>query len=241
MFSKPLTLLLCVPRTFSRQAAAVSVGPVRGKKTCALIIGAPGSGKGTISNWIVRDFGLTHVSSGDLLRANLRDGTPLGKEAKSFMDKGDLVPDSVMVGLVASELKKLDEQPWLLDGFPRTQPQAEALQAETPVNVVVNLDVPFETIIDRIKDRWIHPGSGRVYNLIFNPPKVAGKDDETGEDLIQRDDDKPESVRNRLEVFKASTAPVLDFYRSMGILQDFKGTESKKIWPHVEAYLKSIM
>jgi len=211
-----------------------------GRKTCALIIGAPGSGKGTISNWIVRDFGLTHVSSGDLLRANLRDGTPLGLEAKQHMDKGDLVPDNVMVGLVAGELKKLEKEPWLLDGFPRTQPQAEALQKETPVNVVVNLDVPFETIIDRIKDRWIHPGSGRVYNLIFNPPKVAGLDDETGEPLVQRDDDKPESVRNRLEVFKASTAPVLDFYRAQGILADFQGTESKKIWPHVEKYLKSL-
>jgi len=211
-----------------------------GQKTCALIIGAPGSGKGTISNWIVRDFGLTHVSSGDLLRAHLRDGTALGLEAKSHMEKGDLVPDSVMVGLVAGELKKLGKEPWLLDGFPRTQAQAEALQAETPVNIVVNLDVPFETIIDRIKDRWIHPASGRVYNLVFNPPKVPGMDDETGEPLVQRDDDKPESVRNRLEVFKASTAPVLDYYKSQGILAEFKGTESKKIWPHVEKYLKEV-
>ena len=144
-----------------------------GGKTSALIIGAPGSGKGTISNWIVRDFGLVHVSSGDLLRAHLRDGTPLGLEAKSYITAGDLVPDKVMVGLVSSELKQLGSQAWLLDGFPRTQPQAEALQAETPVNVVVNLCVPFETIIDRIKDRWIHPGSGRVYNLVFNPPKVT--------------------------------------------------------------------
>merc|ERR1711909_118678 len=103
-----------------------------GGKTSALIIGAPGSGKGTISNWIVRDFGLVHVSSGDLLRAHLRDGTPLGLEAKSYIAAGDLVPDKVMVGLVSSELKKLGSQPWLLDGFPRTQPQAESLQAETP-------------------------------------------------------------------------------------------------------------
>lgn len=211
-----------------------------GQKTCALIIGAPGSGKGTVSNWIVRDFGLTHVSSGDLLRANLRDGTPLGLEAKGHMAKGDLVPDPVMVGLVAGELKKLGSEPWLLDGFPRTQAQAEALQAETPVNVVVNLDVPFETIVDRIKDRWIHPASGRVYNLVFNPPKVAGLDDETGEALIQREDDKAESVLNRLKVFEASTAPVLEYYRSQGILADFKGTESKKIWPHVEKYLKEL-
>lgn len=227
-----------------RQAVLIqevsSRGLTSGQKTCALIIGAPGSGKGTISNWIVRDFGLQHVSSGDILRANLRDGTPLGLEAKSHMEKGDLVPDSLMVGLVAGELKKLKEAPWLLDGFPRTQTQAEALQSETPVNVVINLDIPFETIIDRIKDRWIHPGSGRVYNLIFNPPKVAGLDDETGEPLIQREDDKPESVLNRLEVFKASTAPVLDYYRSQGILADFQGTESKKIWPHVEKYLTGI-
>lgn len=114
-------------------------------------LGAPGSGKGTISNWIVRDFGLKHVSSGDLLRYNINEGTPIGKEAKAFMDKGELVPDEVMVNLVSSELKKLGDQSWLLDGFPRTQPQAAALQGETPVNVVVNLDVPFETIIDRVK------------------------------------------------------------------------------------------
>merc|ERR1712241_310914 len=210
------------------------------KRICALIVGAPGSGKGTISNWIVRDFGLNHFSSGDLLRQNINEGTPLGKEAKAFMDKGELVPDEVMVNLVSSELKKLGKISWLLDGFPRTKPQAEALQAETPVNVVVNLDVPFDTIIDRIKDRWLHPGSGRIYNLVFNPPKVAGKDDETGEDLIQREDDKPESVRNRLEVFSKNTKPVLDFYREMGILKDFHGTESKKIWPHVEEHLKGI-
>merc|ERR1712072_1499926 len=145
-----------------------------------------------------------------------------------------------MVGLVSSELKKLGSLAWLLDGFPRTQAQAEALQAETPVNVVVNLCVPFETIIERVKDRWIHPGSGRVYNLIFNPPKVDGKDDETGEDLIQREDDKPESVKNRLEVFSKNTKPVLDFYREMGILKDFHGTESMKIWPHVDKHLKDI-
>merc|ERR1712121_237651 len=224
----------------SRAAGIRGLSSAGGGKTSALIIGAPGSGKGTISNWIVRDFGLTHVSSGDLLRAHLRDGTPLGLEAKSYIAAGNLVPDSVMVGLVSGELKKLGSKPWLLDGFPRSQPQAEALQAETPVNVVVNLCVPFDTIVDRIKDRWIHPASGRVYNLVFNPPKVAGKDDETGEDLVQREDDKAESVRNRLEVFKASTSPVLDFYREKGILADFKGTESKKIWPNVEKYLKGL-
>ncbi|XP_023337977.1 GTP:AMP phosphotransferase AK3, mitochondrial [Eurytemora carolleeae] len=172
----------------------------------------------------------------------MRDGTALGKEAKAFIARGDLVPDSVMVGLIASELKKLGDAPWLLDGFPRTQPQAEALQAETPVNVVVNLDVPFDTIIDRIKDRWIHPGSGRVYNLIFNPPKVAGKvsltrviKQFTGT-LSLTSRDSPSPIYNI-----ANTAPVLDYYRSKGILQDFHGTESKKIWPHVENFLKTIV
>jgi len=240
MLTKPITSSM-MSSTMSLLKVCQARSLSTGGKTSALIIGAPGSGKGTISNWIVRDFGLVHVSSGDLLRAHLRDGTPLGLEAKSYISAGNLVPDNVMVGLVSSELKQLGSKPWLLDGFPRTQPQAEALQAETPVNVVVNLCVPFETIIDRIKDRWIHPASGRVYNLIFNPPKVDGKDDETGEDLVQREDDKPESVRNRLEVFQASTEPVLEFYRKQGILQDFHGTESKKIWPNVESYLKSII
>merc|ERR1712183_515522 len=182
-----------------------------------------------------------HVSSGDILRQHIKEGTDLGREAKNFIDKGALVPDEVMVNLISSELKKLEAEPWLLDGFPRTQPQAAALQSETPVNVVINLDVPFETIIDRIKDRWVHPGSGRIYNLVFSPPKVEGKDDHTGEDLIQREDDKPESVRNRLEVFSKNTKPVLDFYREKGVLAEFRGTESKKIWPHVEAHIKGLV
>lgn len=234
---KPSPLLSFVTSQFWRQSRPYSAD----KKICALIVGAPGSGKGTISNWIVRDFGLKHVSSGDLLRVHIKDGTPLGKEAKQYIDVGTLVPDQTMVNLISSELKKLANIPWLLDGFPRTQDQARALQSETPVNVVINLDVPFETIIMRIKDRWVHPGSGRIYNTLFNPPKVEGKDDDTGEDLIQREDDKPEAVLKRLEVFSAQTKPVLEFYRQMGVCKDFHGTESKKIWPHVEKYLQGIV
>jgi nucleoside-triphosphate--adenylate kinase len=213
-----------------------------GHRLCTLIVGAPGSGKGTISKWIVRDFGLVHVSSGDLLRQHVREGTEVGKLAKQFIDKGGLVPDDVMVKLISSELKTLEKSnvSWLLDGFPRTQNQAQALQNETPVNAVIYLDVPFQTIIDRVKDRWLHPASGRIYNTEFNPPKVAFKDDQTGEDLIQREDDKPENVLKRLEVFSAETKPVLEFFRKMGILAEFKGTESKKIWPHVEAHLKTL-
>lgn len=232
--SKPSTAILLA------RALSTGGGPLSAReRMCALIVGAPGSGKGTISNWIVRDFGPTHVSSGDLLRDHLNRGTDLGKKAKSFIDRGDLVPDEVMVGLVSSELRALGgDANWLLDGFPRTLAQAEALQKETPVNVVLHLDVPFQTIIDRVKDRWIHPGSGRVYNTLFNPPKVEGKDDETGEDLIQREDDKPESVRNRLQVFSDNTRPVLDYYAKQGVLKRFQGTESKKIWPHVDKFLK---
>ena len=210
-------------------------------KANMLIIGAPGSGKGTISNWIVRDFGLIHVSSGDILRAHMREGSELGLAAKSFIDKGDLVPDEVMVELISSELKKLGNKSWLMDGYPRTVGQAEALQKEISVDVVLNLCVPFENIVDRVKDRRIHPASGRIYNLTFNPPEVEGKDDQTGDPLVQRDDDNPESVRNRLLIFQNYTEPVLAFYRKMGICQDFYGTESKDIYTHVDAYLKSIL
>ena len=129
---------------------------IGGKPMCALIVGAPGSGKGTISNWIVRDYGLKHVSSGDILRQHLQQGTPVGLKAKQFIDKGDLVPDETMVELISSELKIMAGVPWLLDGFPRTQPQAKALQSQAPVNVVINLDVPFETIIDRIKGIYFY-------------------------------------------------------------------------------------
>ena len=150
--------LLSGPGTFSKLICnGIRINLIRhastvgGKPMCALIVGAPGSGKGTISNWIVRDFGLKHVSSGDILRQHLQQGTPVGLKAKQFIDKGDLVPDETMVELISSELKNMQGVPWLLDGFPRTQPQAKALQGQAPVNVVINLDVPFETIIDRIK------------------------------------------------------------------------------------------
>merc|ERR1719414_2069960 len=129
----------------------------------------------------------------------------------------------------------------LLDGFPRTRAQAEALDGNSQVGIALNLQVPVEEIVARISDRWVHPPSGRIYAYSYNPPKVEGRDDETGEPLVQRDDDKPEAVRSRLEVFQNVTEPVLDFYRKMGICQDFHGTESKKIYPNVDTYLKSIL
>lgn len=207
----------------------------------ALILGAPGSGKGTISSRIVKKYNVAHVSSGDKLRDHIEKQTELGKEVKNFLNEGKLVPDEVMIKFMMSELKKVDNKQWLLDGFPRTIGQAEALWKVQPVNVVLNLDVPFDVIIDRIKSRWVHLPSGRVYNIGFNSPKVAGKDDETGEDLMQRPDDKPGAVKKRLEIYESMTRPVIKFYKDKGILQEFKGRTSDEIWPKVINCLDPIM
>eukprot|EP01083_Nonionella_stella_P013410 37760_1 len=160
-----------------------------------LILGKPGGGKGTISGKILRDFPqFRHVSTGDELRQHVRNGTELGKEAKKYMDDGCLVPDALMIKMVMSDAVEALKtgQSLLLDGFPRTMEQAVALDKNLDVDLVINLCIPNETIIERISDRWIHPASGRVYNYAYKPPKVKGVDDETGEELVQREDDKPE-------------------------------------------------
>uniref|UniRef100_H3A640 GTP:AMP phosphotransferase AK3, mitochondrial n=2 Tax=Latimeria chalumnae TaxID=7897 RepID=H3A640_LATCH len=205
----------------------------------AVIMGPPGSGKGTISDRIVKSFGLKHLSSGDVLRVNINNTTEIGLLAKSYIDQGQLVPDEVMTRLIMQELKKLEQHHWLLDGFPRTVPQAEALDKICQISTVINLDVPFDIIYQRLTSRWIHAASGRVYNTDFNPPKVPGIDDLTGEPLIQRNDDKPETVTKRLNAYEAQTKPVLEYYRTKGILETFSGTETNKIWPRVHAYLAS--
>lgn len=203
-----------------------------------VILGAPGSGKGTISSRIVRDFGLKHLSSGDLLRAQILKKTEIGLAAQSYMKNGQLVPDDVMVKLISTELSGLNSSPWLLDGFPRTRPQAEALHNNQKLDLVLSLEVPDDVIVDRIKGRWTHLASGRIYHTEFNPPKVPGKDDVTGEPLVQREDDKPESVRHRLEVYATNTKPLKKFYEDLGILQVFHGTESNEIWPRVHKYMQ---
>lgn len=205
----------------------------------AVILGAPGSGKGTISSRIVRKFDMVHVSSGDLLRKNIIEGSKVGMEAKKFIDAGNLVPDEIIFNVVLNELGKHSKENWLLDGFPRTRNQAEKLFAKEPVNIAVNLIVPFDVIIERIKNRWVHLPSGRVYNLDFNAPKVPGKDDLTGEPLVQRKDDQLEAVQKRLEVYENTFNPILDFYRSKGILEEFKGKTSDEIWPYVFKFLSS--
>eukprot|EP00794_Sanderia_malayensis_P008275 gene8275-9159_t len=200
----------------------------------------PGSGKGTIASRIVRDFGLLHLSSGDLLRSQISAGTEAGLKAKQFIDSGGLVPDGPMIDLIVAELKKLKSS-WLLDGFPRTNYQAETLQKHHALDLVLNLDVPFSTIRERLQLRWIHEASGRVYNLDWNPPKNPGVDDVTGERLIQREDDKPETVTARLNNYEKATAPVLNFYESLKILKSFHGTESNVIYPVMKDYLTEFM
>ena len=181
----------------------------------SLITGPPGGGKGTLSKKIVADFDVAHLSTGDLLRAHVRDGTALGKAAEAHMNEGSLVPDGLIVDLVMHELEgpAAAHAHVLLDGFPRTAAQAHELAArDIGVDLVLDLRVPTEDIVARISDRWTHAASGRVYSYAFNPPKVEGLDDETGEPLIQRDDDKPDTVRARLKAFEKQTAPLTAHY-----------------------------
>ncbi len=181
-----------------------------------ILLGGPGAGKGTQAKFICEEFGIPQISTGDMLRAAVKEGTPLGLEAKKYMDAGQLVPDDVIIGLVKERIKEPDcEKGFLFDGFPRTIPQAEAMkEAGVKIDYVVEIAVPDEEIIKRMSGRRVHLPSGRTYHIIFNPPKVEGKDDVTGEPLVQREDDKEETVRKRLEVYHAQTEPLVDFYKN---------------------------
>ncbi|MGQ0544059.1 MAG: adenylate kinase [Betaproteobacteria bacterium] len=183
-----------------------------------ILLGPPGAGKGTQAAAICRRFAIPQISTGDMLRAAAKAGTPLGLEAKKVMDAGRLVSDDIIVALVKERLKQPDcARGYLFDGFPRTIPQADAMKAAVVrIDDVLEIDVPDEEIITRMTGRRVHPGSGRVYHLKFNPPRVEDKDDLTGEPLIQRDDDKPETVKERLEVYRRQTRPVVDYYRREG-------------------------
>lgn len=208
----------------------------------ALILGKPGGGKGTISGKILEDFPqFHHVSTGDLLRSHVRKETDLGMEAAGYMQEGKLVPDRLMIDLVVEESTPFLEkgESLLLDGFPRTVGQAEALENSVHVDIVVNLDIPNETIIERLSDRWIHEPSGRIYSYSYKPPKVEGIDDETGEELVQRHDDKPETVQARLELYDEATSPLVNYYEKNGVLKTFHGTQSDVIYPEVKKWLKS--
>ena len=179
-----------------------------------ILLGPPGAGKGTQAAFIKEHYNIPQISTGDMLRAAVKAGTPLGLEAKSVMDAGQLVSDGLIINLVKERLTEGDcANGYLFDGFPRTIPQADAMkEAGVKLDYVLEIDVPFDAIIERMSGRRSHPGSGRTYHVKFNPPKVAGKDDATGEDLIQRDDDKEETVKKRLEVYSAQTRPLVDYY-----------------------------
>lgn len=179
-----------------------------------ILLGAPGAGKGTQATFICQKYGIPQISTGDMLRAAVKAGTPLGIQAKKVMDAGALVSDDLIINLVKERIAQPDcAQGFLFDGFPRTIPQADAMKAAgVKLDYVLEIDVPFEAIIERMSGRRSHPASGRTYHVKFNPPKVEGKDDVTGEPLIQREDDKEETVRKRLEVYSAQTRPLVDYY-----------------------------
>ena len=192
-------------------------------RTGIMLIGAPGSGKGTQAKKLKESLGYAHVSTGDLLRAAVKQGTELGKQAKSFMDAGGLVPDELVIGLLKEALTKPEtEQGFILDGFPRTAVQAEALDAEVTLDRVIYMKVPFELIEERITGRRMSK-SGHVYHVKYNPPKVEGVCDATGEELYQRSDDTAEKVKERLDKFVAETQPVVPRYQAKGIVAEVDG------------------
>ncbi len=198
-----------------------------------ILFGPPGVGKGTQAKILSEKHHLAHISTGDMLRASIKQGTPLGLKAKSYIDDGQLVPDDVIIGMIEEFISDVTnrENGFILDGFPRTVSQAEALnhlliQYDCPIDRVISLTAPDEEIIPRLSGRRVAPNSGKVYHIKYNPPKVDGKCDETGEDLIQRDDDKEETIKKRLQVYKDSTEPVLAFYQNQDLVSEINGTQS---------------
>jgi adenylate kinase len=181
-----------------------------------ILLGAPGAGKGTQANFICQKYGIPQISTGDMLRAAVKAGSPMGLAAKKVMDAGALVSDEIIIGLVKERINQPDcANGFLFDGFPRTIPQADAMKAAgVKLDVVLEIDVPDEAIIERMSGRRVHQPSGRSYHLRFNPPKVAGQDDLTGEPLIQREDDKEETVRKRLQVYQSQTRPLVAYYEA---------------------------
>ena len=179
-----------------------------------ILLGAPGAGKGTQANFIKEKFNIPQISTGDMLRAAVKAGTPMGMAAKQVMDAGGLVSDDIIIGLVKERLKQADcQNGYLFDGFPRTIPQADAMkEAGVPIDYVLEIDVPDTEIIERMSGRRVHPTSGRTYHVRFNPPREQGRDDITGEELLQRDDDHEDTVRKRLKVYHEQTEVLVDYY-----------------------------
>jgi len=196
-----------------------------------ILLGPPGAGKGTQANFIKEAYGIPQISTGDMLRAAVKAGTPLGLAAKKVMDSGGLVSDDIIIGLVKDRLTAPDcANGYLFDGFPRTLPQADAMKdANVAIDYVLEIAVPDAAIVERMSGRRVHVASGRTYHVKFNPPKVAGKDDLTGEDLIQRDDDREETVTNRLAVYHAQTEPLLGYYMKWSASGDARAPKCRKV------------
>lgn len=196
-----------------------------------ILLGPPGAGKGTQATFIKEAYGIPQISTGDMLRAAVKAGTPLGLAAKKVMDTGALVSDDIIIALVLDRLKAPDSaKGYLFDGFPRTIPQAEAMRnANVPIDYVLEIAVPDSAIIERMSGRRVHPASGRTYHIKYNPPKVPGKDDVTGEDLIQRDDDKEQTVRHRLAVYHAQTEPLIAYYTQWSASGDPRAPRHRKV------------
>lgn len=196
-----------------------------------IVLGAPGAGKGTQAQFIREKYGIPQISTGDMLRAAIKAGTPLGIEAKKVMDAGGLVSDEIIIGLVKDRLLQDDcRAGYLFDGFPRTLPQAEAMKAAgAAIDFVLEIDVADSEIVERMSGRRVHPASGRTYHLKFNPPKVEGRDDVTGEALILRDDDQEETVKKRLQVYHSQTKPLIEYYQKWSATGDPKAPKCRKI------------
>ena len=199
-----------------------------------IMLGAPGAGKGTQAKKIAQKYGIPHISTGDIFRANIKNGTELGKKAKTYMDQGQLVPDELTLDLIMDRFKEDDcKNGYVLDGFPRTIPQAEALDAALKANgekidFAIDVDVPDENIVKRMGGRRACVNCGATYHIVYSPTKVEGKCDKCGEDLIVRDDDKPETVLSRLEVYHNQTQPLIDYYNEQGVLKTVDGTVDMK-------------
>ncbi len=215
-----------------------------------VLLGAPGSGKGTVGKIVAEDLKLAHISTGDLFRENLKNETELGKEAKKYMDKGELVPDEVTIKMLKERLNEKDvENGAVLDGFPRTEVQAQSLdkmldEMGAKVDMALNIDVPFEEIVERIANRRSCRGCSEIYNVVFNPPKQEGICDKCGGELYQREDQKPEVVENRLKVYSKSAQELIEHYKNDGVLYDAKagdsaGKTSYDVAKEVEEYIKN--
>uniref|UniRef100_A0A7C4AIM3 Adenylate kinase n=1 Tax=Thermodesulfovibrio aggregans TaxID=86166 RepID=A0A7C4AIM3_9BACT len=212
-----------------------------------VFLGAPGAGKGTQAKKLVEKYGIPQISTGDLLRAAVAEGTALGKEAKSYMDRGELVPDKVVLGMVKERISQDDcKKGFILDGFPRNVAQAEALdkmlaEMNIPLDLALNVDVPFDDLMKRLTGRRTCKVCGQMYNIYYSPPKVEGKCDKCGGELFQRDDDKEETIKKRLDVYRAQTEPLIDYYSKKGILKNVSGTGSiDEIFNNICAILEKI-